>query len=57
MRVPRLSGDRRRSDAGKELSTLRLSVPMTETSNDIYEELSVTGDTVTGSPSEPLPAV
>ena len=27
-----------------ELSTLRLSVPVTETSNDIYGELSVAGD-------------
>ncbi|MDS0261708.1 type B DNA-directed DNA polymerase [Haloarcula sp. S1CR25-12] len=40
-----------------ELSTLRLSVPVTETSNDIYGELSVAGDTVTGSPSELLAAV
>jgi len=40
-----------------ELSTLRLSVPMTETSNDVYGELSVAGDTVTGSPSDLLTAV
>ncbi|OYR80223.1 DNA polymerase I, partial [Halorubrum distributum] len=39
------------------LSTLRLSVPVTETSNDVYEELSVTGDTVTGSPTDILTAV
>ena len=37
-----------------ELSTLRFSVPVTETSNDIYEELSVAGDTVTGSPTDIL---
>jgi DNA polymerase I len=40
-----------------ELSTLRLSVPVTETSNDVYEELSVAGNTITGSPSELLTAV
>ncbi|GCF15779.1 DNA polymerase I [Haloarcula mannanilytica] len=40
-----------------ELSTLRLSVPVTETSNDIYEELTVAGNTVTGSPTELLNAV
>ncbi|AGB34150.1 DNA polymerase elongation subunit (family B) (plasmid) [Natrinema pellirubrum DSM 15624] len=40
-----------------ELSTLRLSVPVTETSNDIYGELSVAGDTVTGSPTDLLTAV
>ncbi|MDL0138691.1 type B DNA-directed DNA polymerase [Halobacterium salinarum] len=40
-----------------ELSTLRLSVPVTETSNDIYGELSVAGDTVTGSPTDILTAV
>jgi len=40
-----------------ELSTLRLSVPVTETSNDVYEELSVAGDTVTGSPTDILTAV
>ena len=39
------------------LSTLRLSVPVTETSNDIYGELSVAGDTVTGSPTDILTAV
>jgi DNA polymerase I len=40
-----------------ELSTLRLSVPVTETSNDDYGELSVAGDTVTGSPTDLLTAV
>ena len=40
-----------------ELSTLRLSVPVSETSNDVYGELSVASDTVTGSPSELLTAV
>jgi DNA polymerase I len=40
-----------------ELSTLRLSVPMTETSNDIYGEMAVAGDTVTGSPTDLLTAV
>jgi len=40
-----------------ELSTLRLSVPMTETSNDVYGELSVAGDTVGGSPADILTAV
>jgi len=40
-----------------DLSTLRLSVPVTETSNDIYVELSVAGDTVTGSPTDILTAV
>ena len=40
-----------------EPSTLRLSVPVTETSNDIYRELSVADDTVTGSPTELLTAV
>jgi len=40
-----------------ELSTLRLSVPMTETSNDIYGELTVAGDTVSGSPADILTAV
>src|SRR6056297_1485172 len=40
-----------------ELSTLRLSVPVTETSNDVYGELSVAGDTVTGSPTGILTAV
>ena len=40
-----------------ELSTLRLSVPLTETSNDSYGELSVAGDTVTGSPAEILSTV
>ena len=40
-----------------ELSTLRLSVPVTETSNDVYGELSVADDTVTGSPTDLLTAV
>jgi len=40
-----------------ELSTLRLSVPVTETCNDVYAELSVAGDTVTGSPTDILTAV
>jgi len=40
-----------------ELSTLRLSVPVTETSNDVYGELSVAGDTVTGSSTDILTAV
>jgi DNA polymerase I len=40
-----------------ELSTLRLSVPLTETSNDSYGELSVAGDTVTGSPADILSTV
>ena len=41
----------------RELSTLRLSVPVTETSNEIYGELSVAGDTVSGSPTDILTAV
>src|SRR6056297_2326730 len=40
-----------------ELSTLRLSVPMTETSNDVYGELSVAGDRVVGSPRDILSTV
>ncbi len=40
-----------------EPSTLRLSVPVTETSNDIYGEQSVAGDTVTGTPTEILTTV
>ncbi|TKX84313.1 DNA polymerase I, partial [Halorubrum sp. SS5] len=40
-----------------ELSTLRLSVPVTETSTDTYGELSVAGDTVTGSATDILTAV
>jgi len=40
-----------------DLSTLRLSVPVTETSNDVYGELSVAGDTVTGTSAELLTAV
>ncbi|MFC7043977.1 type B DNA-directed DNA polymerase [Halonotius sp. GCM10025705] len=37
-----------------ELSTLRLSVPVSETNNEIYGKLSVDGDTITGSPVEIL---
>ncbi|GAB3328738.1 type B DNA-directed DNA polymerase [Haloplanus salinarum] len=40
-----------------ELSTLRLGVPVTETSDDVYGEVSVAGDTVTGSPTDLLTAV
>jgi DNA polymerase I len=40
-----------------ELSTLRLSVPVPETGNDVYGELSVAGDTVTGSPTDILAVV
>ncbi|WP_246989585.1 type B DNA-directed DNA polymerase [Halorientalis marina] len=40
-----------------ELSTLRLRVPVTDTSNDVYGELSVAGDTVTGSSTDILTAV
>jgi len=40
-----------------ELSTLRLSVPVTETSNDVYRELTVAGVTVTGSSTDILTAV
>jgi len=40
-----------------DLSKLRLSVPMTETSGEMYTELSVGGNTVTGSPAEILTAV
>jgi len=40
-----------------KLSTLRLSVPVTETSNDVYGELAVAGDTVTGPPTDILTAV
>jgi len=40
-----------------ELSTLRLSVPVTETGTDIYTKLSIAGDTVTGSPTDILTAV
>ncbi|WP_312912779.1 type B DNA-directed DNA polymerase [Natronosalvus caseinilyticus] len=40
-----------------DLSTLRLSVPITETSGDVYTELSVGGDTVTGPPADILTAV
>ncbi|MFQ3476988.1 type B DNA-directed DNA polymerase [Halonotius sp. F2-221B] len=37
-----------------ELSILRIGVPLTETSNETYRELSVAGDTVAGSPVEIL---
>jgi DNA polymerase I len=40
-----------------ELSTLRLSVPVTETGTDTYAELVVDGDTVTGSPTDILTAI
>jgi len=40
-----------------QLSKLRLSVPVTETSNDVYEELSVAGETVTGTPTDILRVV
>ena len=40
-----------------ELSTLRLGVPVTETSNDVYEELTVAGETITGSVEDILTAV
>ncbi|MBX0288564.1 type B DNA-directed DNA polymerase [Halomicroarcula sp. F28] len=39
------------------LSTLRLSVPVTETSGETYSELSIGDDTVTGSPTNILSAV
>ncbi|WP_458210310.1 type B DNA-directed DNA polymerase [Haladaptatus sp. NG-SE-30] len=40
-----------------DLSTLRLSVPLTETSSDVYTELSVDCETVTGPPADILTAV
>ena len=40
-----------------ELSRLRLSIPVTETDADTYAQLSVAGDTVTGSPTDILTAV
>ncbi|SNR57671.1 type B DNA-directed DNA polymerase [Halorubrum vacuolatum] len=40
-----------------ELSTLRLSVPVAETSRDAYTEFSVDGDTVTGSAEKILTTV
>jgi len=40
-----------------ELSTLRLGVPLTETTADVYEELSVAGETVSGPPVDVLTAV
>ncbi len=40
-----------------DLSTLRLSVPVTETSGETYTELSVAGDTVTGPPADLLTTV
>ncbi len=40
-----------------ELSTLRLSVPVTETSGDRYGELAIDGETITGAPGTILRAV
>ncbi|QSG01681.1 type B DNA-directed DNA polymerase [Natranaeroarchaeum sulfidigenes] len=40
-----------------ELSTLRLSVPVAETSNDLYGELTVAGETITGSVEDILTGV
>ena len=40
-----------------ELSTLRLSVPVTETTGDAYTELSVDGETIAGSTEDILAAV
>jgi len=40
-----------------DLSALRLSVPVTETSGDTYPELSVAGETISGSSGEILSAV
>jgi len=40
-----------------ELSTLRLSVPITETTGDAYTELSVDGETIAGSTEDILTAV
>ncbi|MFC7164888.1 type B DNA-directed DNA polymerase [Halospeciosus flavus] len=40
-----------------DLSPLRLSVPVTETSGDTYTELTVAGETVTGPPEDILSAV
>ncbi|WP_336331070.1 type B DNA-directed DNA polymerase [Haloarcula sp. CGMCC 1.2071] len=40
-----------------ELSTLRLSVPVAETSTDTYTELEVAGQSVTGPPEQILSAV
>ena len=40
-----------------ELSTLRLSVPVTETTGDAYTELSVDSETITGSTENSLTAV
>ena len=40
-----------------DLSTLRLGVPVAEMGTDRYRELSVAGDTVTGSPADVLLAV
>ena len=40
-----------------ELSTLRLSIPVTETNSDTYAELGVDGETVTGPPEDLLVAV
>ena len=40
-----------------ELSTLRLSVPVTETSQERYGELTISGETVSGSPEDILTTV
>ncbi|OVE82944.1 type B DNA-directed DNA polymerase [Natronolimnobius baerhuensis] len=40
-----------------DLSMLRLSVPMTEAGNETYTELSVAGETISGSPMDILTAV
>jgi DNA polymerase I len=40
-----------------ELSTLRLGIPVTETSKDTYSELTVAGETVTGSSGDILTTV
>ncbi|SFC70083.1 DNA polymerase I [Halobiforma haloterrestris] len=41
----------------RELSTLRLEVPVPETGSEVYTELSIDGETVTGSPGGILSAV
>ncbi|WP_311170869.1 type B DNA-directed DNA polymerase [Halobellus ordinarius] len=40
-----------------ELATLHLSVPLPESGNDEYSEVSIDGETVSGSPTEMLSAV
>ncbi len=40
-----------------ELSSLRLSVPVAETNQDTYAEITVAGDIITGSPEDVLTAV